>query len=80
MLENVYNSTKGTSLKKLLPDFILWLSNFLGKWCYWHSIQNCSKLSAGEFICTTTSLACMINFIVYFVLFTCLLNNDDDAN
>lgn len=39
-----------------------------------------SKLSAEEFICTTTSLTCMINFIIYFVLFTCLLNNDDDAN
>ena len=39
-----------------------------------------SFASAEEFICTTTSLTCMINFIIYFVLFTCLLNNDDDAN
>ena len=47
MLENAHDFAKGTSLDKSLPDFVLWSSNFLGKWRYWHSIQNYSKLYAG---------------------------------
>ena len=72
MLKNVYDFTKGTSSDKPLPDFILRSNNFLGKWPYWHFIENCSKLYAGEFICISTSLKYITNFIIYFVLLTCL--------